>query len=575
MTIPELPQDLVEEILCRVPATDLKRLRSTCKRWNCLFNDDCRFARNHFNKSPKQFMHLMLTKHFNIAPLSIDLNTTIPSVELKSELSLPDPRSKYSVQFDINEVIHCDGVLLCYSDNDLSVTWVWNPLTGEKRWIDTSNPRQGCCRYFDIGYSRQGDSSKNKSYKVLSCNRGINVFEMYDFNSDTWRSLGDISPGWCLLYSEVSVSLKGNTYMLAIDYTKPPLSVVSVLKIDYSTEKSVAVPLPYQCRTFETSCISVVREEKLSVLLQRDKGSKTKIWVTNKIDDTTAVVSWSKVFAFDLSPDLEIPHEGSFLLDEEKKVLVYCDTLIDVEDEGDTKNIIYFVGEDSIVTTVDFGVDKVQVCWHAILNYVPSLDKIKRPQGKRKRDHAFQEAKDWMAANTKDDDPLVESVRIPINPTFTRDTPPECQIDGSWHASDTLSGHGWIVMDKETPTLMGLKSSRRGLSPLQAEFETLLWAMECLISESKTSLGFATDCSELISLLDNPSEWPTLAVELQLFKLLKLSFPSFSIRFIPRCNNVRADCLAKKARARGSLFSHVSTSAPDWLSLEESLRPIT
>ncbi|XP_002884070.2 F-box protein ETP2 [Arabidopsis lyrata subsp. lyrata] len=334
------------------------------------------------------FMHLMLTKHFNIAPLSINLNTTIPSVELKSELSLPDPRSKYSVQFDINEVIHCDGVLLCYSQDDKSITWVWNPLTGEKRWIDTSNPRHGC-RFFHIGYSRQGDSSNNnKSYKVLSCYRKINVFEMYDFNSGTWRSLGDISPGWCLLYSEVSVSLKGNTYMLAIDKTKTPLNVVSVLKIDYSTEKSVAVPLPYQCRTFETSCISVVREAKLSVLLQRDKRSKTEIWVSTKIDETTAkavVVSWSKVFALDLSPDLEIPHEGSFLLHEEKKVLVYCDTLIDVEDEGDTKNIIYFVGEDNIVTTVDFGVDKVQVCWHAILNYVPSLNKIKRAQGKRKR----------------------------------------------------------------------------------------------------------------------------------------------------------------------------------------------
>ncbi|KAG7595196.1 Ribonuclease H-like superfamily [Arabidopsis thaliana x Arabidopsis arenosa] len=170
-------------------------------------------------------------------------------------------------------------------------------------------------------------------------------------------------------------------------------------------------------------------------------------------------------------------------------------------------------------------------------------------------DHAFQEAKDWKAANTKEE-PLVELVRIPLDPTFTGDAPSECQIDASWHATDTLSGHGWIVMDNETPILLGLKSSRRGLSPLQAEFETLLWAMECLISDSKTSFGFATDCSELITILHNPSDWPTLAVELQHFKLLKLSFPSFSIRFIPRCNNVRADCLAKKARARGSLFSH-------------------
>ncbi|CAL9214754.1 unnamed protein product [Arabidopsis halleri] len=73
--------------------------------------------------------------------------------------------------------------------------------------------------------------------------------------------------------------------------------------------------------------------------------------------------------------------------------------------------------------------------------------------------------------------------------------------------------------------------------------------MECLISESMMSFRFATDCSELISILDNSSEWPTLAVEFQLFKLLKLSFPSFSIRFIPRCNNICADCLAKKGKS--------------------------
>ncbi|KAG7577946.1 Ribonuclease H-like superfamily [Arabidopsis thaliana x Arabidopsis arenosa] len=189
-------------------------------------------------------------------------------------------------------------------------------------------------------------------------------------------------------------------------------------------------------------------------------------------------------------------------------------------------------------------------------------------------EHASQEANAWKVANSKDDIPD-EGIRLPPEPLHLGPTQPECQIDGSWKINEPLSGHGWIVMNGDTPILMGLKSSRRGLSPLQAEFETLLWAMECLIADSKTNYGFASDCSELISILDNPSEWPTFAVELQLFKLLKLSFPSFYIRFIPRCNNVCADCLAKKARTRGFLFSHVSTSAPDWLSLEESLRPIT
>ncbi|WZZ29657.1 hypothetical protein YC2023_013058 [Brassica napus] len=35
----DLPCDLIEEILCRVPATSLRHLRSTCKQWNLLFNE--------------------------------------------------------------------------------------------------------------------------------------------------------------------------------------------------------------------------------------------------------------------------------------------------------------------------------------------------------------------------------------------------------------------------------------------------------------------------------------------------------------------------------------------------------
>ncbi|CAL9245072.1 unnamed protein product, partial [Arabidopsis halleri] len=119
----------------------------------------------------------------------------------------------------------------------------------------------------------------------------------------------------------------------------------------------------------------------------------------------------------------------------------------------------------------------------------------------------------------------------------------------SWKVTDLLSGYGWIVIDGDTPILLGLKGFRRGLSLLQAEFDILLWAMECLISDSMTNVGFTTDCSKLIYILDNPSDWHTFAVELQHFKLLKLSFYSFFVRFILRCNNVCADCLAKKARA--------------------------
>lgn len=57
-----------------------------------------------------------------------------------------------------------------------------------------------------------------------------------------------------------------------------------------------------------------------------------------------------------------------------------------------------------------------------------------------------------------------------------------------------------IVMDGDTSFFLGLKSFRRGLSPLQTEFKTFIWAMESLITASKTNIGFAYDCSEFIFL---------------------------------------------------------------------------
>ncbi|XP_010468288.1 PREDICTED: F-box protein ETP2-like [Camelina sativa] len=384
MTKPELPEDLVEEILCRVPATSLKRLRSTCKRWNRLFNDDGRFARKHLDKATKQFMVLMLTNQYSIGPVSIDLSRTIPSVEVKAEYSLIDPQPEYSAKLDIERVIHCDGVLLCTFWSNMSRIVVWNPLTGEQRWIRTGYRSQSG-RAFNIGYCQGDNKSCNKSYRVLSCYCDIHNFEMYEFNSDTWRSLGDICPGW-RLRPHVSVSLKGSTYTFAEDETKTPPNL-SLLKIDYSTEKSVPVPLPCdQGIEYEESTLSVVREEKLALLSQRDEKSKTEIWVTNKIDETTKAVSWSKVLAFDMSPDLRISDFGSFLLDEEKKVLVYCDTLF--EDDDYHRDIIYIVREDNNkVIEEEFVADKVDLCSQTILNYVPSLDKIKqaKAQGKRKR----------------------------------------------------------------------------------------------------------------------------------------------------------------------------------------------
>ncbi|KAL9282336.1 putative transcription factor and/or regulators TAZ family [Arabidopsis thaliana] len=161
---------------------------------------------------------------------------------------------------------------------------------------------------------------------------------------------------------------------------------------------------------------------------------------------------------------------------------------------------------------------------------------------------ALKEASVWKQAFLKEDvhirsPPLLGSSQISLTLV------PECQLDAFWHVEDPLSGHGWVLVRQDLILHLGLKSARRSLSPLHAEFDSLLWAMECMISIGDTSGAFASDCSDLISIIDNQEDWPTFAAELASYRSLVWFFPSFRIRFLPRSSNIRADCLAKKARA--------------------------
>jgi len=181
-------------------------------------------------------------------------------------------------------------------------------------------------------------------------------------------------------------------------------------------------------------------------------------------------------------------------------------------------------------------------------------------------DLAIQEEGEWRRANQREDpqsetDPTVQMTQIPeFNPI--------CFIDGSWHEAEARSGHGWLVSCGGRLLHLGLKGSRRSL-----ELETLLWSMKCLVAIPMTSILILTDCSDLLEMTSNPEEWPTFSAELRDFVYYRDLFACFSIKYIPRSGNTSADHLAKCARVRGFCFSYVSSTVPDWLSIESSSFP--
>ncbi|CAA7059968.1 unnamed protein product [Microthlaspi erraticum] len=372
MMMSDLPGDLLEEILCLVPAASLKQLRSSCKRWNSLYNSG-RFTRKHLDRAAKQFLILML-KEYRVFSMSISLHG-VPSVEATGQLNLIDPRSSSSSssydQFEVSKVSHCDGLLLC-NNVDCTTIVVWNPCTGQTRWIQ---PYKTSDSYALGSYRYNNKSQDEHSYKILGYGRGYGYEKesaVYEINSNAWRIL-DVTRDFHLVYTDYGVSLKGNTYWFASDEKEEKQLGIFLVCFDYTRERFGRLGFPCHCPRYDAVSLSVVREQKLSVLLKRENTSRTEIWVTNKIGEAK-VVSWSMFLAVNFQPDLiNISHGISFLVDEEKKAIVCCDNYFG-NDEFSCTNLVHIVGEDNKVTQVDFG--PVYSSWPFLFNYVPSLTRV-------------------------------------------------------------------------------------------------------------------------------------------------------------------------------------------------------
>ncbi|CAN8285161.1 unnamed protein product [Cochlearia groenlandica] len=389
-----LPEDLLREILSRVPATSLTRLRSTCKRWKDLFEDP-QFIKKQRSKAlaSKQSM-LVLLKQAKV--YSVDINTDKLITCLKD-------RYYNSDKFYISDIFYCDGLLLCTtkdkistkSNKDLSSLYkekflyedlrvyrlvVWNPCLGQTKWTE---PIHSICGNFSLGYDN------NKKHKILMVCYEQERYEMYDYDKNSWRILHGLDKWYTM---ERGVSLHGNTYWIGYDATKEEAEddyadyEPMLISFDFSSEKFRCLSLP----EFESYCPSHdmsmslshdVREEKMLLLTKRDDILKMDLYVTT-IDKTKQDLVWSKFLSVNLHNDNDIcfSDETRFFIMEEKKkkkkTVVSCSGLpncgaysahiIGEELENGVREIDFYDDDDYKYTSSN----------PLLVSYVPSLFQI-------------------------------------------------------------------------------------------------------------------------------------------------------------------------------------------------------
>ncbi|KAL1199139.1 F-box/kelch-repeat protein [Cardamine amara subsp. amara] len=369
----DLPKDMEEELLSRLPVTSLGEVRSTCKKWNTLTKGESLLKRHIAKKKQRKGIEVVMMLEYRVSLMSVDL--LYPSIERIGNLDADG--------VEISKIFHCDGLFLCCitKDKDSSRLLVWNPYLAQTRWIELRNSFRRWDRYA-LGYDNE-----KKNHKVLrfvddydSDKHRICEFEMYSLNSNSWKVMDDFTLDWGISFTHRGLSLKGNTYWYAEG--KIPLDSPRwisdlpdcLLSFDFTTER-FGPPLPLPFHAFRnTVTLSSVREEQLAVLLQNMSAPYTvKIWITTKIEPNS--VSWSNLFlAVDMEPLIGITFAdigGSFFVDEEKKVVVVLDKDTD-KSWPPTRNIAYIIGNNGYFKQVDLGESRDIWCYPLVCSYVPS-----------------------------------------------------------------------------------------------------------------------------------------------------------------------------------------------------------
>ncbi|KAL0722642.1 hypothetical protein Bca4012_037241 [Brassica carinata] len=348
MMISDLPDDLKAEILSRVPAKSLSRLKTTYKRWYALFKDPRFVEKNKkLSEAVRESMLLSIDMVYAIAG---DLHSSGCDKPIKLTGKIRDLKGSKDLEFSL--ICHCDSLMLCSNEGNNRLV-VWNPCTGQRTKI---KPRTcGSNDRYSLGYIRSSSScSCGHSYKILRYWHYQNdqkvlvgECEIYELSSGSWRVLDSFIRDYSVCCN--GMSLKGDTYFVARDKE----TGFFLMKFDFTAKRFVRLPLPFQSFDREDNvALSVVKDEKLSMLHIDGMSGVMRIWVRNKIDDDEAKdFSWRSYLILEMDFDkFQLPSVESFFLDEENKVAVYCGSKY-TDDDGD-RTSIYIVGEDDMCEQV-------------------------------------------------------------------------------------------------------------------------------------------------------------------------------------------------------------------------------
>ncbi|GER56314.1 F-box protein [Striga asiatica] len=280
-----LPFELVEDILRRLPVKSLKRFRSVARSWHSLIDSEP-FAKSHLHRSlsTASNRHLLI----GLELLAVDLGRLDRAVPLR-------PPFCYRASDGFSN--SCNGVVLAMGDPPV----LYNPFSRDHRVlpscpIEHRTPPE-CYPHTVYGFGYEPIADDYKVIRVIEFrHEGSYAWvsseaRVYSLRSNCWRRIEDFPYPLPFLNCFWRVHVSGSLHTLVLDPRESDGGKIMAFSVQ--TEKHSSMKLPPGVQMWDSHVVLYVLDSCLSVV-HRKKYSKIDIWVMKEYGSSE---SWTKVVA--------------------------------------------------------------------------------------------------------------------------------------------------------------------------------------------------------------------------------------------------------------------------------------
>ncbi|KAF7065394.1 hypothetical protein CFC21_071500 [Triticum aestivum] len=324
--LPEMPDELVLEILLRLPVKSLLKFKCVCKDWHAIISGPS-FIRMHLERSvsnqQRQSCYLITPHLLDYASDDLWPDTFSNNIRFyrwqhgscQSSASLVYARNFQREFGSVYRFAHCDGLVLLPTDNKM---YVLNPATRDllalpdspRRMLEPSSFYRG-----NVGFGR--DPRTNK-YKVVQCFRhstdnglggystGMEVFTIGSSGSAAWRAAVPPYPvgNW-----RNATFFKGSLFWILRKLRQREPPETRLLRFCLQAETFSFTPHP-PCPALDHQNFAMSELGGELCLAQYESSDQIVIWMASDGEDP----KWNRRYVVDVEPCVTIAISQSGLL---------------------------------------------------------------------------------------------------------------------------------------------------------------------------------------------------------------------------------------------------------------------